>query len=208
MESKHRDPCKDSVRELAAVLESATPLGRDISLCLASFHGAVCSSAADGCSMGVVACTSCHEPVCVVHLRTCGVCKVFICSTCAAGKHPMILAPRAPGTIPITWVCESHIVLCAPVCVMSAQYIGLDRCASCRRGVCTYHLFGGELRCQTSIWGWPRICHECLRLCVECNKPLHSVHWIDPKDPAFKASTCYSCYHGPGASLWKRHKVE
>lgn len=208
MESKHRDALVDSVHELAVALESTTPLGRDIGLCLARFHGAVCSSAADGCSMGVVACTACREPVCVAHMRTCGMCKVFVCPTCASGKQPMIFVPRALGTIPLVWLCEAHVVPCAPVCVMNALDVALDRCASCRRCMCTHHLFGGEPKYRESKWGWPCICHECLRPCVECNVQLFSVGWANPGTPAYKASTCYSCYHGPDVPLMKRHKIE
>lgn len=208
MESKHRDALADSVHELAVALESTTPLGRDIGLCLARFHGAVCSSAACGCSMGVVACTACREPVCVAHLRTCGMCKVFVCPTCASGKHPMILVPYILGAIPSVWICEAHFVLCAPVCATSMSCMALDRCAACRRKVCTHHRFDGKLTCQTSAWGWALICSECLRSCVECHVPLHRRHWIDPTTPAYKASTCHTCYHGPDVPLMKRHKIE
>lgn len=200
--------CEESVHELAAVLDSATPLGRDISSCLARFHGAMCSAAAEGCSMAISVCLACIAPICVEHLRTCVQCKVYVCPACAAGKHPMLLVPRALGTRAIVWVCEQHIVPCAPVCLMNAVDIGLDRCNSCRRAVCMYHRFGGELKCQTSTWGWPSICHECLRPCIECHTPLHSRGWINPAAPAFKASTCHTCYHGPDAPQMKRHKVK
>lgn len=209
MESKaHEDKCQVSIRELAAALESATPLGRDISQWLANFHGPVCSAAAEGCGVCISMCLACNAPVCLAHLRTCGVCKVYACPACAAGGHPMIFVPRALGTIPLVWVCEQHIVPCAPVCVMNAVDIGLDRCSSCRRAVCTHHRFGGELRCLTSTWGWARTCHECLRPCVECHTPLHRGHWINTAAPAFKASTCHTCYHGPDVPPVKRHKIE
>lgn len=208
MNDKARDDaCEASVRTLAAALESATSMGRDISLCLARFHGPVCSAAAPGCSVGVSLCIRCVEPVCVTHLRTCAVCKVYVCPTCSATRNPMLHVPLHSHSQSMVWMCQRHVVNCAPVCMPNVSDVTVHICNYCRRGMCMVHLFGGA---QGRLPAWqPRACHECLRRCVECHIQLAVRPVLFSDTDAYKAGVCATCWrHSGGEPQPKRSKAE
>lgn len=198
--------CAVAVRELAVVLESATPLGRDISSCLARLHGPVCPNASAECGTIAGTCRKCDTPVCVLHLLWCGNCSAYFCIACAAGKNRMLRVRIDSNSPTMYWMCERHIVPCAPVCIPWLSDSYWNTCPSCQRGMCCAHGPGAP----SYDWlgpGQPDVCHECVRRCVQCRCPLYR-KWIDPTSLAYRASMCDSCYRMPDAPLLKRHRVE
>lgn len=173
----------------------------DVALNIARFHGPVCSVASDACG-GQVVRFDVFNMMCDVHMRRCIQCGIEACPACVADSPPMIHL-SASGAPAFMWQCQRHIVPCSPVCVPD---LGWETCYVCRRAVCMFHVMDTALRDRTGNIG---TCHECMRKCTACRKPLHRQLGVNPDSEAYQAGMCAGCYdRACGERAWKQIRGE
>lgn len=197
------DPRAVHAAELNALVRAlGASMERGIASVIARFHGPVCAAASDACQGATVDFAG-TEPMCGVHMRVCIKCGRDVCPGCYGSVPHMVQIFDTDARNPV-WVCQRHIVPCSPVCLPS---LGWENCYVCQRAVCMFHVMETALRDRTGNIG---TCHECMRRCTACQRPLHrEFGGVNPGSEAYQAGMCGGCYERAcGERAWKQIKGE
>lgn len=182
------DPRAAHAAELDALVRAlSASMDRTIASVIARFHGSVCAAASDECQGPTVDFAG-TELMCAIHIRVCIQCGRDVCPGCY-GRVPHMMQILGGDARTPMWACQRHIVPCSPVCMPA---LGWNACSQCGRGMCMFHVMETALRDRTGNFG---TCHECMRKCTACRRPLHRQCWRpDTESEAYRASMCGGCY--------------